>query len=171
MGGKVRAQWPPGPAAHSRAAGGMRRGNMGHLTRIANAVAQNLEKGPMQTHISDVIRGEPFLPLLPLTPDPQQVVTALESDCFPTWNLLSGGPGSQVSEQTSVGGLLVPRDPARCQHSEAQVAQGSPALCSGTTRVLSECRPPSLTQAVLQTFPARVCEAGGAGGGSLCARE
>ncbi|XP_027971296.1 serine/threonine-protein phosphatase 6 regulatory subunit 2 isoform X2 [Eumetopias jubatus] len=44
---------------HAQAAGGMRRGNMGHLTRIANAVAQNLEKGPMQTHISDVIRGLP----------------------------------------------------------------------------------------------------------------
>ena len=29
-----------------RAAGGMRRGNMGHLTRIANAVVQNLEGAP-----------------------------------------------------------------------------------------------------------------------------
>lgn len=48
-----------------RAAGGMRRGNMGHLTRIANAVVQNLERGPMQTHISEVIRGEPSLPSLP----------------------------------------------------------------------------------------------------------
>uniref|UniRef100_A0A8C4XPW6 Protein phosphatase 6 regulatory subunit 2 n=1 Tax=Falco tinnunculus TaxID=100819 RepID=A0A8C4XPW6_FALTI len=34
-----------------RAEGGMRRGNMGHLTRIANAVVQNMEKGPMQTQI------------------------------------------------------------------------------------------------------------------------
>ncbi|VFV33931.1 low quality protein: [Lynx pardinus] len=42
---------------HAQAAGGMRRGNMGHLTRIANAVVQNLERGPMQTHISEVIRG------------------------------------------------------------------------------------------------------------------
>lgn len=31
---------------------------MGHLTRIANAVVQNLEGGPMQTHVSEVIRGE-----------------------------------------------------------------------------------------------------------------
>ncbi|XP_045866683.1 serine/threonine-protein phosphatase 6 regulatory subunit 2 isoform X3 [Meles meles] len=65
---------------HAQAAGGMRRGNMGHLTRIANAVAQNLEKGPVQTHISDVLRAS---------------VSALEpgqSDCFPTWNLLSGLP-------------------------------------------------------------------------------
>nr|XP_051695194.1 serine/threonine-protein phosphatase 6 regulatory subunit 2 isoform X4 [Oryctolagus cuniculus] len=42
---------------HTQAAGGMRRGNMGHLTRIANAVVQNLERGPVQTHISEVIRG------------------------------------------------------------------------------------------------------------------
>uniref|UniRef100_G3SKZ0 Protein phosphatase 6 regulatory subunit 2 n=1 Tax=Loxodonta africana TaxID=9785 RepID=G3SKZ0_LOXAF len=44
---------------HTQAAGGMRRGNMGHLTRIANTVVQNLEQGPMQTHISEVIRGLP----------------------------------------------------------------------------------------------------------------
>jgi hypothetical protein len=37
----------------------MRRGNMGHLTRIANAVVQNLEQGPVQAHISEVIRGVP----------------------------------------------------------------------------------------------------------------
>lgn len=35
----------------------MRRGNMGHLTRIANAVVQNMEKGPMQTQISEFIKG------------------------------------------------------------------------------------------------------------------
>lgn len=40
-----------------RAEGGMRRGNMGHLTRIANAVVQNMEKGPMQTQISEFIKG------------------------------------------------------------------------------------------------------------------
>nr|Q8R3Q2.1 RecName: Full=Serine/threonine-protein phosphatase 6 regulatory subunit 2; AltName: Full=SAPS domain family member 2 [Mus musculus]AAH24879.1 Saps2 protein [Mus musculus] len=44
---------------HTQAAGGMRRGNMGHLTRIANAVVQNLEQGPVQAHISEVIRGLP----------------------------------------------------------------------------------------------------------------
>ncbi|XP_069346822.1 serine/threonine-protein phosphatase 6 regulatory subunit 2 isoform X2 [Eulemur rufifrons] len=44
---------------HTQAAGGMRRGNMGHLTRIANAVVQNLERGPVQTHIREVIRGLP----------------------------------------------------------------------------------------------------------------
>uniref|UniRef100_A0A8C2YUS0 Protein phosphatase 6 regulatory subunit 2 n=1 Tax=Chinchilla lanigera TaxID=34839 RepID=A0A8C2YUS0_CHILA len=44
---------------HTQAAGGMRRGNMGHLTRIANSVVQNLEQGPVQTHISEVIQGLP----------------------------------------------------------------------------------------------------------------
>lgn len=39
--------------------GGTRRGNMGHLTRIANMVVQNLEKGPIQTQISDLIRELP----------------------------------------------------------------------------------------------------------------
>ncbi|KAG8517984.1 LOW QUALITY PROTEIN: Serine/threonine-protein phosphatase 6 regulatory subunit 2, partial [Galemys pyrenaicus] len=44
---------------HSQAAGGMRRGNMGHLTRIANAVAQNLERGPAQTPAGEAMRGLP----------------------------------------------------------------------------------------------------------------
>lgn len=44
----------------SRAAGGMRRGNMGHLTRIANAVVRNLERGAMQTPVGEVIQGEPW---------------------------------------------------------------------------------------------------------------
>lgn len=39
--------------------GGTRRGFMGHLTRIANMVVQNLEKGPVQTQISDLIRELP----------------------------------------------------------------------------------------------------------------
>jgi len=45
---------------------------MGHLTRIANAVVQNMEKGPMQTQISEFIKGTrsslqsfPPLPILP----------------------------------------------------------------------------------------------------------
>uniref|UniRef100_A0A669EZ65 Protein phosphatase 6, regulatory subunit 2a n=1 Tax=Oreochromis niloticus TaxID=8128 RepID=A0A669EZ65_ORENI len=42
-----------------QADGGTRRGNMGHLTRIANMVVQNLEKGPVQTQISDLIRELP----------------------------------------------------------------------------------------------------------------
>ncbi|KAK2494406.1 hypothetical protein MC885_013976 [Smutsia gigantea] len=41
---------------HAQAAGGMRRGNMGHLTRIANAVVQTLERGPAHTHIHAVIQ-------------------------------------------------------------------------------------------------------------------
>ncbi|XP_030071636.1 LOW QUALITY PROTEIN: serine/threonine-protein phosphatase 6 regulatory subunit 2 [Microcaecilia unicolor] len=42
-----------------QAEGGMRRGNMGHLTRIANTVVQNLEKGPVKTQISDFIKELP----------------------------------------------------------------------------------------------------------------
>ncbi|KAI1888005.1 hypothetical protein AGOR_G00180590 [Albula goreensis] len=42
-----------------QAEGGMRRGNMGHLTRIANTVVQNMEKGPVQAQISDLIKELP----------------------------------------------------------------------------------------------------------------
>lgn len=49
---------PSGAAFTFRAAGGMRRGNMGHLTRIANAVVRNLERGPAHTPVGEVIRGE-----------------------------------------------------------------------------------------------------------------
>lgn len=41
----------------SRAEGGRRRGNMGHLTRIANTVVQNLEKGLAHSQINDLIKG------------------------------------------------------------------------------------------------------------------
>ncbi|KAM9854381.1 serine/threonine-protein phosphatase 6 regulatory subunit 2 [Aulostomus maculatus] len=39
--------------------GGMRRGYMGHLTRIANTVVHNLEKGPVHTQISSLITELP----------------------------------------------------------------------------------------------------------------
>ncbi|XP_068442141.1 serine/threonine-protein phosphatase 6 regulatory subunit 2a isoform X2 [Clinocottus analis] len=39
--------------------GGTRRGNMGHLTRIANMVVQNLEKGPVQSQITDLMKELP----------------------------------------------------------------------------------------------------------------
>ncbi|CAL9683288.1 unnamed protein product [Knipowitschia caucasica] len=39
--------------------GGTRRGNMGHLTRIANMVVQNVERGPVQAQVSDLIRELP----------------------------------------------------------------------------------------------------------------
>ncbi|KAM9310904.1 serine/threonine-protein phosphatase 6 regulatory subunit 2 [Gastrophryne carolinensis] len=42
-----------------QAEGGMRRGNMGHLTRIANAVVQSVEKSPLQAQISDIITELP----------------------------------------------------------------------------------------------------------------
>ncbi|XP_027019843.1 serine/threonine-protein phosphatase 6 regulatory subunit 2a [Tachysurus fulvidraco] len=42
-----------------QAEGGTRRGNMGHLTRIANTVVQTLEKGHVQSQISDLIKELP----------------------------------------------------------------------------------------------------------------
>uniref|UniRef100_A0A8C4IL97 Protein phosphatase 6 regulatory subunit 2 n=1 Tax=Dicentrarchus labrax TaxID=13489 RepID=A0A8C4IL97_DICLA len=42
-----------------QAEGGTRRGNMGHLTRISNMVVQNLEKGPVQAQITDLIKELP----------------------------------------------------------------------------------------------------------------
>ncbi|XP_062238747.1 serine/threonine-protein phosphatase 6 regulatory subunit 2a isoform X2 [Platichthys flesus] len=42
-----------------QAEGGTRRGNMGHLTRIANMVVQNLEKGSVQVQITDLIKELP----------------------------------------------------------------------------------------------------------------
>ncbi|XP_020502802.1 serine/threonine-protein phosphatase 6 regulatory subunit 2a isoform X1 [Labrus bergylta] len=47
-----------------QAEGGTRRGNMGHLTRISNMVVQNLEKGPVQAQITDLIKA-PDLAELP----------------------------------------------------------------------------------------------------------
>uniref|UniRef100_A0A4W5KIN3 Protein phosphatase 6, regulatory subunit 2b n=1 Tax=Hucho hucho TaxID=62062 RepID=A0A4W5KIN3_9TELE len=40
-----------------QAEGGMRRGYMGHLTRIANTVVCNMEKGPVRNQISSLITG------------------------------------------------------------------------------------------------------------------
>lgn len=42
-----------------QSAGGMRRGYMGHLTRIANTVVHNLEKGPVHAQISSLISELP----------------------------------------------------------------------------------------------------------------
>ncbi|XP_068163275.1 serine/threonine-protein phosphatase 6 regulatory subunit 2a isoform X3 [Antennarius striatus] len=42
-----------------QAEGGTRRGNMGHLTRISNMVVLNLEKGPVQAQIADLIKELP----------------------------------------------------------------------------------------------------------------
>lgn len=42
-----------------QAAGGMRRGYMGHLTRIANTVVHNVEKGPVHAQISRLITELP----------------------------------------------------------------------------------------------------------------
>lgn len=40
-----------------RAEGGMRRGYMGHLTRIANTVVCSMEKGTVHSQISSLITG------------------------------------------------------------------------------------------------------------------
>lgn len=73
----------------------MRRGNMGHLTRIANAVVQNLEQGPVQTHISEVIRGvSAALPPSALCP---------QSDSY-----TGIGQTTQLSLSSSQGRLGVP---------------------------------------------------------------
>ncbi|XP_028287920.1 serine/threonine-protein phosphatase 6 regulatory subunit 2 isoform X2 [Parambassis ranga] len=42
-----------------QSAGGMRRGYMGHLTRIANTVVHNLDKGPVHAQISSLITELP----------------------------------------------------------------------------------------------------------------
>ncbi|XP_026855401.2 serine/threonine-protein phosphatase 6 regulatory subunit 2 isoform X1 [Electrophorus electricus] len=44
----------------TQAEGGMRRGYMGHLTRIANAVVQSVEKGPVQALITNLINELPI---------------------------------------------------------------------------------------------------------------
>lgn len=61
---KLSAEWPNTYAYKTkhilvklRAEGGTRRGNMGHLTKIANMVVHNLEKGPVQAQIADLIKG------------------------------------------------------------------------------------------------------------------
>lgn len=41
----------------NREAGGMRKGYMGHLTRIANTVVQNAEREQEETQIAQLIKG------------------------------------------------------------------------------------------------------------------
>lgn len=80
-----------------RSEGGTRRGNMGHLTRIANMVVQNLEKGPVQAQISDLIKGNHITPeawcrvmtcsaeTSVLISPPCLSVTELPEDCRGRW--------------------------------------------------------------------------------------
>lgn len=46
-------------ACTCRAEGGRRRGYMGHLTRIANSIVHNCDKGPNGTQIQRAVSGEP----------------------------------------------------------------------------------------------------------------
>ncbi|XP_034382743.1 serine/threonine-protein phosphatase 6 regulatory subunit 2a isoform X1 [Cyclopterus lumpus] len=55
--------------------GGTRRGNMGHLTRIANMVVQNLEKGPEPSQITDLMKVKMNIP----------VFAELPEDCRGRW--------------------------------------------------------------------------------------
>lgn len=41
-----------------RSAGGPRKGYMGHLTRVANALVQNTEKGPNAEQLGQLLKGE-----------------------------------------------------------------------------------------------------------------
>lgn len=46
------------PLLSSRSAGGPRKGYMGHLTRVANALVQNTEKGPNAEQLGQLLKGE-----------------------------------------------------------------------------------------------------------------
>lgn len=46
------------PLILSRSAGGPRKGYMGHLTRLANALVQNAEKGPNAEQLGQLLKGE-----------------------------------------------------------------------------------------------------------------
>ncbi|XP_061630228.1 serine/threonine-protein phosphatase 6 regulatory subunit 2 isoform X1 [Phyllopteryx taeniolatus] len=54
---RILLAWEENDKTQSEA--GMRRGYMGHLTRIANTVVHNLEKGPVHTQISNLISELP----------------------------------------------------------------------------------------------------------------
>lgn len=78
---------------------------MGHLTRIANSVVQNLERGPVQAHISEVIQGKP---VTLVTSGLQQVAPALMwvdhvASLVLSHSDLRVGPGVHFVGQTSVG--------------------------------------------------------------------
>lgn len=47
--------WPP---CLPRSGGGPRKGYMGHLTRVANALVQNVEKGPNAEQLGQLLKGE-----------------------------------------------------------------------------------------------------------------
>ena len=55
---------------------------MGHLTRIANTVVQNLEKGHVQSQISDLIRGRSASLSLSLSPcDASELAVCFSEEC------------------------------------------------------------------------------------------
>uniref|UniRef100_A0A673UP19 Protein phosphatase 6 regulatory subunit 1 n=1 Tax=Suricata suricatta TaxID=37032 RepID=A0A673UP19_SURSU len=52
-------QWPAVALIFSRSAGGPRKGYMGHLTRLANALVQNAEKGPNAEQLGQLLKDLP----------------------------------------------------------------------------------------------------------------
>uniref|UniRef100_A0A673UP54 Protein phosphatase 6 regulatory subunit 1 n=1 Tax=Suricata suricatta TaxID=37032 RepID=A0A673UP54_SURSU len=61
-GGRARGrcgQWPAVALIFSRSAGGPRKGYMGHLTRLANALVQNAEKGPNAEQLGQLLKDLP----------------------------------------------------------------------------------------------------------------
>lgn len=120
----------PCPLFTFRAAGGMRRGNMGHLTRIANAVVQALERGPAHTHIHAAVQGEPP------TCWPLQLMTPWVPD---SWLAVSWGSSTGVGLRLlggplpRDGGSPVPRDPSGACQGSCQLRAIAEALllCTG----------------------------------------
>lgn len=88
---------------------------MGHLTRIANAVAQSLEKGPVQGHVSEAIRGEPTPP--PGLQEPQSH-QHLRQELL----LLTLEPGSHVA---SLSGLPAASGPSRPEPEKTHSCLGA----------------------------------------------
>lgn len=69
---------------------------MGHLTRIANAVVQNLEGGPLQSQVSEIFRGERLQARVSLPTVPPAV--------WPS----AGGTGPAAGGQLASYGLTCP---------------------------------------------------------------
>ncbi|KAJ3612401.1 hypothetical protein NHX12_020677 [Muraenolepis orangiensis] len=69
--------------------GGARRGNMGHLTRISNMVVQNLEKGPVQIQMADLIKAE-------------VCVRELPEDCRGRWESFVDGTLRETNRRNTV---------------------------------------------------------------------
>lgn len=139
----------------------MRRGNMGHLTRIANAVVRNLERGAMQTPVSEVIQGEPR-PGLAAMLHPSAGGSCLETrtvGCLASqgFSLTGCGPWCHSVGQASAHAQGTPRSPAVL----SQAAPPRPGLTSALACPLGcflhrEAKPGSFLAACALTLPLHV---------------